>query len=298
MPVAAWRYARTAAAVALALSAAPAAQAGWREDIGTFRIGIVAPGGGPVIEGADLMMQAFSAALGMPVEIFAARDYAALIDAQASKRIEYAIYSALAYATARRLCECVEPVVSPASLSGAGGVQAVVLKRTWVEGAGPPTIAVPPDSALFPGVVLEMARGSLQGGARYEIRAADTMEEAEALFADGKVNALLGWAEAGSDGEPGGTVARIAARGITPSSYEIAWRSETLRFGPHAVRTDIDAQAVALLRNWLLGLKQAKPDVFEVLSPQLTGGFISAAVGDYGFAERMIANLAGRSAGQ
>lgn len=292
MPVAAWRYARTAA-VALALSAAPAAQAGWREDIGTFRIGIVAPGGGRVIEGADLMMQAYSAALGMPVEIFAARDYAALIDAQASKRIEYAIYSAFAYATARRLCECVEPVVSPVSLSGASGVQAVVLKRTWVEGAGPPTIAVPPDSALFPGAVTDAALKSLSSTAPYEVRAAATMEEAEALFADGKVNALLGWAEAGSDGEPGGTVARITARGITPSSYEIVWRSETLRYGPHAVRTDLDPEAVALLRNWLLGLKRAKPDVFEVLSPQLTGGFISAAAADYGFAEEMIATMAG-----
>lgn len=279
--------------VAFAIAAAPAAQAGWREDIGTFRIGIVAPGGGRVIEGTDLMTQAYTAALGMPVEIFAARDYAALIDAQASKRIEYAVYSAFAYATASRLCECVEPLASPVSLSGAGGVQAVVLKRAWVEGAGPPTIAVPPDTALFPGFVHEMALESLRGAAQYEIRATKSMEEAEALFADGKVNALLGWMEAGAVAEPGGTVARIAARGVTPSSYEIAWRSETLRYGPHAVRTDLDPEAADLLRNWLLGLKQAKPDVFEALSPQLSGGFASAAASDYAFAEQLIAEMAG-----
>ena len=77
------------------------ASADWREDIGTFRVGIVAePGAGNTIAGLAELNDAFSKALGLKVEFFVARSYAALIDAQASSRIEYAIYSASAYASA------------------------------------------------------------------------------------------------------------------------------------------------------------------------------------------------------
>src|SRR5438445_3471984 len=77
------------------------ARADWRDDIGTFRIGIVAePGAGNTVPGLALLTQSFTNALGMKVEFVVARDYAALIEAQANARIEYAIYSATAYATA------------------------------------------------------------------------------------------------------------------------------------------------------------------------------------------------------
>jgi phosphonate transport system substrate-binding protein len=99
-------------AACLVIPASPAS-AGWREDIGTFRVGIVAePGAGDTIAGLAELNDAYSKALGLEVEFFVASSYAALIDAQVSSRIEYAIYSASAYASAWQRCECVEPLVA------------------------------------------------------------------------------------------------------------------------------------------------------------------------------------------
>ncbi|WP_353806793.1 hypothetical protein [Mesorhizobium sp.] len=85
-------------------------RADWRDDIGTFRVGIVAePGAGNTVPGLALLTDAYTKALGMKVEFVVSRDYGALIEAQANAHIKYAVYSA----TASERCECVEPLVAP-----------------------------------------------------------------------------------------------------------------------------------------------------------------------------------------
>ena len=112
-----WR----ALATSVALLALPqAVHADWRDQIGTFQIGIVAePGAGNTVPGLALLTDAYGKALGMKVEFVVAHDYAALIEAQANARIQYAVYSATAYATALERCGCVEPLVAPSASTGA-----------------------------------------------------------------------------------------------------------------------------------------------------------------------------------
>ena len=83
----------------------------------------------PERAGLAVLKQAYAQALGIPVEIFVARDYAALIDAQATARVDYAIYSTTAYATAALLCACVEPVAAPVGEDGATGIKAILVTR-------------------------------------------------------------------------------------------------------------------------------------------------------------------------
>ena len=90
---------------------------------------IAEEGAGQAVPGLSILKRAYSQALGIPVEIFVARDYAALIDAQATARVDYAIYSTTAYATAALLCSCVEPVVAPVGEDGATGIVAVLVTR-------------------------------------------------------------------------------------------------------------------------------------------------------------------------
>ena len=94
-PILTWAtLAGAALSMAAACLPAPAA-ADWREDIGTFRVGVVAePGAGNTIAGLAELNDAFTKALGLKVEFLVAHSYAALIDAQVSTRIEYASYSA------------------------------------------------------------------------------------------------------------------------------------------------------------------------------------------------------------
>ena len=74
--------------------------------------------------------------LGLPVEIVATADYDALIDAQVSARVQYAIHSASSYVTAQALCACVEPVALPAAFDGSRGFHSVLVAHAGSAIAG------------------------------------------------------------------------------------------------------------------------------------------------------------------
>src|SRR5262245_48965448 len=78
------RAAAVALATCLGALGAGQAAAGWRDDMKSFRIGLVAADGEQTIAGLSVIKRAFAEVLGVPVDILAARDYAALIEAEAS----------------------------------------------------------------------------------------------------------------------------------------------------------------------------------------------------------------------
>src|SRR5205085_1730708 len=153
------------------------------------------------------------------VEFVVARDYAALIDAQASARIEYAIYSATAYATALQRCGCVEPLVAPVDTDGAAGIRSVLLTR---------------------------------------------------------------------DGKLSGLAAMETHRIAMPSALRVVWMSSLLRYGPHAVRSDLDPEAKRRLTVFLTNLKSTTPDVYDLLESKHSGGFLTVAPKDYAPAQAIV----------
>lgn len=271
-------------AAALLLLGSPAAQAGWKDEVGTLRIGMLArPGSGAVVPGASAIERAYANALGIPVDIFVARDFAALIDAQASGRIQYAIFSATAYAAAWRRCGCVEPLAAPISEDGTPGLRAVLIVAKADAGGEGRRIAAVPQSVvadLLPGLAGPQARPA---GARPddEIVRVGSMSVAERMFAEGEIDGLYGWAPERVGGPDAGTLARLAAMGVAPGDVEIVWTSQPVRFGPHAVRADLPAEAKDILKRFLTGLKLADPDVYDLLEEERQGGFLRAGHDDY-----------------
>jgi phosphonate transport system substrate-binding protein len=282
---------------ALCLALAPAsAHAGWREDIGVFRIGMVAtPGNGAVVEGGEAIRAAYAAALGMPVEIFVARDYAVLIDAQASGRIEYAVHTAASYAAAWGLCSCVEPVAAPVSADGATGIRAVLVARADGPAsadalAGAKVAFGPPDSVAGHALPLAEFRPggvALTGSEPFLVPVASETE-AEARFAAGEVGAMFGFVQSSSDegASAGGTPDRLARLGQT--GVRTIWTSDLVRYGPHAVRGNLPDEAKEALRAFLVGLRDADPKVYESLERRFSGGFAAALHEDYGPAIDMV----------
>jgi phosphonate transport system substrate-binding protein len=116
------------------------------------------------------------------------------------------------------------------------------------------------------------------------------------MLADGKADALFGWEPAGADGqtvETGGTIARLEAAGIPRTSLRVLWTSALLRYGPHAVRKDLDPEAKRRLIVFLTNLKSLTPDVYELLESAHSGGFVPAAPGDYEMALTVVRREAG-----
>jgi phosphonate transport system substrate-binding protein len=288
--------------VAVACLASPAS-AGWREDIGTFRVGMVAePGAGNTIVGLAELNDAFTKALGLKVEFFVARNYAALIDAQASSRIEYAIYSASAYASAYRRCECVEPLVAPTGEDGSIGIRSVLIAKdgrlpSVTDLAGRRIALLPSDSIAGHRLPLAAFRpgGKPLSGAEAFFVKAESAEVAEAMLAEGSVDAIFGWVPTARPGAPeieGGTLARLVAAGVDRGALAIVWRSDVLRYGPHAVSNGLDSEPKRRLIAFLTELRDTDPDMYERLEMHRLGGFTAASQADYAAALDMVRMLA------
>ncbi|MER8424548.1 PhnD/SsuA/transferrin family substrate-binding protein [Mesorhizobium sp. M1403] len=290
-----------AAVLALLLDASCAnlARADWRDDIGTFRIGIVAePGAGNTVPGLALLTDACTKALGMKVEFVVARDYTSLIEAQANARIEYAIYSATAYAAASERCGCVEPLAAPLDSGGAIGIRSVLLTR---DGRVPDLMAMavhrvvmaPFDSvggALLPLAGLAADGVNVAEDAPF-LTHANSAAATEAMLVEGEADAIFGWIPAVAEGRPnppGGTVARLEAAGLSKSSLQVVWTSGLLRYGPHAVRSDLDPEAKRRLTVFLTNLRSAAPDIYDLLEPRHSGGFAVAGPRDYVLAAAIV----------
>lgn len=301
---AASRTLRTCAAALAVLSAASSARADWRDDIGTFRIGIVAEsGGGNTVPGLARLTDAYTNALGMKVEFVVARDYAALIEAQASGRVQYAIYSALAYAAASERCGCVEPLVAPVDADGAAGIRSVLVTR---DGKVPDLAAMASHRiAIAPADNVGGSLLPLTGLAGQGVKIADdspflarapSATAAETMFGDGQADGLFGWESVGADGRPtdtGGMIMRLEAAGIPKTSLRVLWTSAPLRYGPHAVLSDLDAEAKRRLAVFLTNLKSMTPDVYDLLESKHSGGFELAVAKDYATALAMVRREAG-----
>lgn len=277
-----------AAAVIPLLAEAAPCWAGWREDLGTFRIGMVAePGAGQSVAGLPALKEAYSAALGMPVEVLVARSLPALVAAQADRRVHYAIYSATAYTAAWRLCGCVEPVAAPVGADGSAAVRAVLVGRTGatasLAGIAGRRVAVTAGGSLRPSAALLEAVVA-DGGAAPAFVESASAEQAERLFAAGEVEFVLGWEPVTANGTPtsvGGTRQRLAFGGVDTAEMTALWSSPMVRYGPHAVRAELDGEAKRLLAGFLVDLKDSRPDVYDLVEFHHQGGFVATTHDEY-----------------
>jgi phosphonate transport system substrate-binding protein len=99
---------------------------------------------------------------------------------------------------------------------------------------------------------------------------------------------------AGAPEIEGGTLSRLEAAGADRATLAVVWRSDVLRYGPHAVSSDLDPEPKRRLTAFLTGLKEADPDMYERLELHYLGGFTAASRTDYGPALDMMRMLAER----
>jgi phosphonate transport system substrate-binding protein len=257
-----------------------------------LRIGVVAAGGTSAIPGLPEIRRAYTQASGMPVRVYVAPDAARLIEAQAKGRVHYAIYSSAAYATAAASCECVEPLAAPVGAAGDVGLQAVIYARRGsaaaMEDAARLRVVSGPVQAVGPQLLAMEALAA--AGAGDDVMFAADFASAEQAFAEGGADVLVGW-EAASSVEGmsrHGTRERIATLGVGEDEIVELWRSGVVRYGPHAVRTDMPAELKASLRTFLLHVHAQQPAVYDRLEAHHLGGFRQVSEADYAEAARMV----------
>lgn len=268
--------------LALVAGAIPGFAADWRKELGTFRIGMV-ESRISALSPAELskMQAAYAAALGMPVEVIPARDFPSLIDSIASSRIEYAVFSAAAYATAAIACDCVEPLVGPVAADGSTGEKVVLMAAAGQTVASLPAskgVALPLEGGVtLTGIVLaELIPGGrkLEGGETW-LKPQSGSDAAVAAFSTGAVDAFVTMVPSNRTLETAvsatdGLALALAAGGRAANPV---WMSSEVPYGPHAVRRNLAPEARKALLDFLVNVHGADPALAELLLPDMMVSF-------------------------
>jgi phosphonate transport system substrate-binding protein len=299
------RYRTWSAAVVLAFAvlAALPARAGWRDDIKVLRIGTVAPRGAAYdIARLEPFRAYMQDRLGLPVEIVASADYDALIDAQASAHVQYAIHSAASYVTTQALCACVEPVALPSALDGSRGFHSVIVTLAGseisglAEARGKRLALTGADSVAGRLVPLKaLAAENIDATASFSsvVTAADPEQAVTMLFTD-EADLAAGWSSLSGDVASGysfGVFTRMVASGaLAMDRLKIVWRSPLIPFGPHVVRRDLPDELKALIADALMAMAGESPDALDAVDTSSIGGggFVPATDGDYSVIEGLV----------
>lgn len=283
------RLALPAAALAILCACAGNAAADWRDDIKVFRVGIpVGDNATYRLQQAEPFRRYLEGRLGVHVELFPATSYEAMIEAQASDRIQYGIYSATAFATAEIMCDCLDPVAVPTADDGSSGFHAVLVARadsairslTDAKGA---RLAVGPEGSVA-GRLIPFAAFAANGidPKSYFSALVETREPAEAVAAllRNEADLALAWSSLEGDAAAGysaGVLTRMIGEGtLAMSDIRLIWQSDRIPYGPHAVRRALPDDLKALVEEAVLAMPAEDPAAVDAISRFGGGGFVAA----------------------
>jgi phosphonate transport system substrate-binding protein len=271
------------AALLLLLGLVPAG-ADWRDDIKVLRLGVVAGGNAPYrlaqLEPFRLYLQE---KLGLPVEIVLERSYAALIEAQESARIPYAIHTASSYAVAAATCACVQPLAAPRDADGAPGYHAVLLARSdsairsLADARGKRLALASPDSVA--GYLVPMKAFEKEAIGRDQFSAvAELPDQRSAVSAliTGNADVAVAWSSLDGDFTSGYSrgllTDMVAASELSMDEVRIIWQSALIPYAPHVVRNDMPPELRDLLKAALLSVSEENPVAYDGVDRIAGGG--------------------------
>lgn len=223
--------------------------------------------------------------LGVAVRTLRFADERALAEALAGGRVDYAPMSASGYATAWRLCGCIEPLAAPRAADATAGYRAIVVVRTGTTLAKPSDLAgkrlaVSAETSIagrrLPLRLLE-AEG-LRGASVPVLVPVDGPKAAVRALMAGTVEAAVAWSTLEGDLAEGygrGTLHDLVAAGeVAMTDVRVLWSSPVLPHGPHVVRADLGEGPKRRLRDMLVDLDEVDPDAYDAIEPVHSGGFV------------------------
>lgn len=294
----------TGLAIALLLTSGGRLLADWRTDLKVLRIGFLSSSN-PAGDLARLepFRAYMEARIALPVELVPATSYAALIDAEITGRVPYAIHSATSFATAEAMCSCVEPIAEPAAFDGSRGFHAILVVRadssitTLADAKGARLALSAGDSIAGRLVPLKaFASEGIDPATHFSALFEAPGPEAaiNALF-DGRADVAVGWSSLAGDPATGysfGVLTRMVVDGkLSMDQVRVVWQSQLIPFGPHAVHKDVPVELRALLGEALAAMAADAPDVLDAVdnSGLGGGGFVAVSPDDYAVIGELLA---------
>lgn len=238
--------------------------------------------------------QAYEKAIGLPVEIVRFPDPAALIDAQASARVHYAIHSALSFATTQVLCDCITPLRRALGADGRTGFRSVLVLRPDIDPSDA-RVAFSGRNSLSGWIIPREAvdSGALTVG---ELVRAGSVRAAVDRLVVGEADGVMAWLPEGGANEAAALPERLFGGQYAndlekAGDLRIAWLSEPVYNGPHAVLRSLPDELVEKLGRFLDGMPGGQPGLLDILEPYEPGGYGPASEADYRGLERVAKGL-------
>lgn len=290
----------TAATLAILLASVAPAAADWRADFGTYNIGLL--GGeneADRLRRYDCFAGRMSEALGVPVELFPASDYAGVMQGLLAGQLHQAGLGASVYAGIfLDDPDAVSPVLTSSNVDDTLGYYAVIYVRSDSEFQsledlqGASIAYADPNSAS--GYLVPRGELAAQGinDAEYFSRTGfgGGHEQAVVAVLNGQYDSGVTWTSLQGDASTGytrGNLRRMVDNGLlNMDDIRIVWESNIIPNGPTVMRNDLPEEAKALAINMMLELKEADPECYADTVGGEGNGYVPI---DHAFYEGIIA---------
>ena len=272
---------RTLAGVLAALALiAPAAAEDWKAKYPELTLGAI-----PVENATGTtdryapLTEYLSKALGVPVKLRVANDYAAVIEGQRAGNIQIAFYGPASFARAVMTGVKVEPLVNQKHDNGASGYYSVIYVR-----ADSPYKTIEDLNGRNLALVDPNSTSGNQAPRFFLQKAGHEVDKffGKTVYAGSHENAVLALVQGTADAaanlwnsETDSVVTRMAAKGMLkkpdgtpmgPSDFRVVFKSEFLPEGPFAVLASLPEDLKARIREAFIALPKADKAAFDRLS--------------------------------
>ncbi|MDF1485673.1 phosphonate ABC transporter substrate-binding protein [Ramlibacter sp. H39-3-26] len=235
-----------------------------------------------------------SAAIGIPVTLRIANDYAAVIEAQRAGNAQIAFYGPASYARAVMTGVKTEPLVNQRRDTGVNGYHSVL----WVRANSPyKTVQDLKGKTL---ALVDPNSTSGNNAPRFFLSKEGISVDSffgKTFYAGSHDNSLLSLAQGTADvaatefqSPTSNTAARLTARGLlkdasgktlTMDDFRVIYKSPLLPEGPFAVLTSLPADLRQAIKQALLDMPQKDKKTFDGLSDGKDLGFVAVSAADY-----------------
>ncbi|KQO53165.1 phosphonate ABC transporter substrate-binding protein [Methylobacterium sp. Leaf85] len=284
-----------AGALALAFLAVPAAAQDWKATYPELTLAVIpAENASGTTDRYAPMTAYLSKALGVPVKLRIANDYAAVIESQRAGNAQLAFYGPASFARAVMTGVKIEPIVNQKHDTGASGYYSVIYVRadspyrTIEDLKGKNLALVDPNSTSgnqAPRFFLHKAGHPVDAHFGKTVYAG-SHENAVLALVQGTVDAAANLYNTDTDT----MVTRMAAKGmlkkpdgtpLTQADFRVVFKSDFLPEGPFAMLASLPDDLKAKIRDALVAMPTADKAAFDRLSDGKDQGFTAVTLKDY-----------------
>jgi phosphonate transport system substrate-binding protein len=268
----------------------------WRAQVKELRIGLL---GGENTSSRlaryDGFQHLLQQALGIPVKLYPAADYAGVMQAMAAGQLDLAEFSPSAFAGAWLDCKCIEPTVVPLEKDGTVFyVSAMVTRKdsgitSIAQMKGHSLAWADPNSAsgyLIPSASLKASGIDLADGAYFSRTGfAGGHEQAIIAVLNKQYDACVTWTSGQGDiaeGYSRGALRGMVDRGMLKmSDVAIIWRSGKIPNGPWGMRSTLPLGLKSAFTAFMLDLPKSHRDIYDQVEQGSGVGYVPGTMDLY-----------------